>query len=354
VPCQQQAGASPPPKGTRDKGSWGALGRSRGAVRGSAELALGSQLHQLRNPRRQAQSQDLTFLAKRPHRPLQKSPTAISGSLRALLGCSHPKDAARAATPGAFGTRHKLARHVFLCKQGLGPSSHCSHPSVRSLSEASRFAKAPPQGLQGEKGAPRHGSPCAPPWTSPGPSKAMSGRCCRGNTFTTALSIPRLAPCCQALGQRRGRRSAAAERRWRRDLESHRSRRSQQRAPGSTAGTTRRCPRTPLQPRSSSQSTPRSLRTPLLTDARPQARCSHVPQRTPRAIGANLGAAPALAQAHVRRLAPGRAPLPSPPFQRESCRLAGRVLSPGSCARIHLQTPGAGPGTGPWLPRGAP
>lgn len=77
------------------------------------------------------------------------------------------------------------------------------------------FAEAPPWGLQGEKGAPRHGSPCASLWTSSGPSKATSGRsCCRGNILTAALSIPLLASCCRAVGQERGWRTLVAKRRW--------------------------------------------------------------------------------------------------------------------------------------------
>lgn len=103
-----------------------------------------------------------------------------------------------------------------------------------------------------------------------------------------AVSIP--LPGCRAAKGTEERSSREEMGMLLRDLENHRSRCSQQRAPGSIAETTRRCPWTPLQPRTSRQSAARSCRTLLPTDAQPQARCRHVSQSAPKAIGANLGA----------------------------------------------------------------
>lgn len=209
--------------------------------------------------------------------------------------------------------------------------------------ETMDFAKAPPQGLQGEKGAPRHGSPCAPSWTKSGPSKATSGRRhCGGNTFTAALSVPLLASCCRAAGQRRGQRSAAAERRWgccpetwkttgpgapsreplaasqKPQAGAHGHRFSQGQAAGAHQGRIVPCSQVTPSPRLAAGTCPRARRGPSEQASEP---------------------APALAQARVQRPAPERAPLPSLPFQRESCELVGTEKAAGRSA------PAASPGS---------
>lgn len=140
-----------------------------------------------------------------------------------------------------------------------------------------------------------------------------------------------------------------------RDLENHRSRHSQQRARGSITETTHRCPQTPLQPRSSGQSAPRSHRTLLPTDAQPQAHHRHVLQSTLRAIGANLRAGSSAgtgthAEAGTRE---GTAALAA--LQRERCKLVGTERAAGCSAPQLVLDPPVSPQSRDWHPqRGRP
>lgn len=124
-----------------------------------------------------------------------------------------------------------------------------------------------------------------------------------------------------------------------RDLENHRSRHSRQRARGSITETTHRCPQTPLQPRSSGQSAPRSHRTLLPTDAQPQARHRHVLQSTLRAIGANLRAGSSAGTGTHAEASTREATAALTALQRERCKLVGTERAVGCSA------PAAGPGS---------
>lgn len=286
------------------------------------------------DPRPHLPRYEATVSPSRNHPPLPQSSSGTAG-LPPPLG---PSPGSRLQLLQGFRNKTTNSQDTFFC--------------VNKDLDLPATAATPGQGPDGDfglrqspsPGAPRRrGSPMAPSWMRPGLSKATSRRwCCGGNTFTAALSISLSAFRCRAAEQPRGQRNMMAKRR-----RGHCSETWKVTGPGAPSKEPWAASQKPhagahghLQPRTSSQSTPRSRRTLLPTNAQPQARCKHVAQLMPRLREQTSSQL----QHWHRRVGRGRHqrghPCPHCPSRGKAAAWWAlkrqRVLSPGSGSWIHL------------------